>query len=102
MSKNKPAPKKIISAEGTSVKKPAAPRSRAVAKQDLIFSRPNFILFAVGLGLILIGLALMTGGHMPSADVWDPNIIYSFRRVTLAPILIVAGLIVEIIAIFKK
>jgi hypothetical protein len=39
---------------------------------------------------------------MPSPDVWDDNIIYSFRRVTLAPILILAGLAVEVVAIFKK
>jgi hypothetical protein len=102
MSKSKPTPKKIISAEGASIKKPLANRSRAVIKQDLVFGRPNFILFAVGLALIIIGLALMTGGQMPSPEVWDPNIIYSFRRVTLAPIFIVAGLVVEIVAIFKK
>ncbi len=102
MSKNKPTPKKIISSETSTARKTAAPRSRAVTKQDLILGRPNFILFFVGLALIFIGLALMTGGHMPSAEVWDPDIIYSFRRVTLAPLLIVAGLVVEIFAIFKK
>ena len=39
---------------------------------------------------------------MPSPDVWDENLIYSPRRIILAPALILLGLIVEIIAIFKK
>lgn len=68
----------------------------------MVFGRQNYILFIAGAVLIFIGLALMTGGHMPSPEVWDDNIIYSFRRVTLAPIFILAGLAVEIVAIFKK
>ncbi len=104
MSKSKPSPKKVVVPTATPAKKPAAtPRSRAVApKQDLMFGRQNYILFIAGAVLIFIGLALMTGGHMPNPDTWDENIIYSFRRVTLAPIFIVAGLVVEIVAIFKK
>jgi hypothetical protein len=39
---------------------------------------------------------------MPSPDVWDDSIIYSFRRTVLAPIVIIIGLVVEIFAIFKK
>jgi hypothetical protein len=55
----------------------------------------------IGIGLIALGLILMLGGSMPSPDVWDDSIIYSFRRITLAPALIVAGLLVEVYAIFK-
>lgn len=67
-----------------------------------MFGRQNYILFIAGAVLIFIGLALMVGGHMPDPDTWDESLIYSFRRITLAPILIVAGLVVEIFAIFKK
>jgi hypothetical protein len=96
--------KKTVNTESTTRKTAPAPaRGRTMAaKQDLMFGRQNYLLFAGGLVLIFIGLALMTGGAMPTADVWDENIIYSFRRITLAPILIVAGLVVEIVAIFKK
>jgi hypothetical protein len=55
-----------------------------------------------GVLLIALGLVLMLGGAMPSPDVWDESIIYSFRRTVLAPIFILAGLGVEIYAIFKR
>ena len=68
---------------------------------ELIFGKENFWWMALGVGLIVLGMVLMTGGEQPSPEVWDDNIIYSFRRITLAPILILAGVVVEVIAIFK-
>lgn len=56
----------------------------------------------IGLGLVLLGLLAMSGGAMPDNNTWDPNIIYSFRRITLAPILMVAGFVVVAYGIFKK
>ncbi len=44
----------------------------------------------------------MRGGAMPDENTWDASRIYSFTRITLAPILILAGLGVEIYAIFKS
>jgi hypothetical protein len=44
----------------------------------------------------------MMGGKSDNPNVFDPNEVYSFRRITIAPILIIAGFIVEIFAIFKK
>ncbi len=73
-----------------------------IAKEPLLFGKQNYILMGIGLGLITLGLILMSGGGMPSPDVWDESIIYGFRRTVLAPFLILAGLIVEIFAIFKK
>ena len=67
----------------------------------LIFGRENFWWMFLGVGLIVLGMFLMGGGAQPSPEVWDDNIIYSFRRVTLAPILILAGVVVEVYAIFK-
>lgn len=69
---------------------------------DFIFGRQNFIYMGIGLALILIGLAAMTGGAMPDPNKWEPERIYSFRRITLAPILMVAGFITVILGIFKK
>jgi hypothetical protein len=60
------------------------------------------MLMLAGIGLIALGLLLMSGGAMPSPDVWDESIIYSTRRTLIAPIVIVLGLVVEIVAIFKR
>ncbi len=80
--------------------------SRTIAKEGgsvepLIFGRANFLWMGIGAALILVGLMLMMGGQQPSRDTWDDNVIYNFRIVTLAPIVILTGLVVEIYAIFK-
>jgi len=92
----------------TTKKKAAATVSRrtnastAAAKpQEMIFNKSNYMWMGIGVALILLGMLLMIGGSMPSADVWDDSIIYSFRITVLAPIVILAGLGVEIYAIFK-
>jgi hypothetical protein len=69
--------------------------------EPLIFGKTNFLWMGIGAALIFVGLMLMMGGQQPSRDVWDDNVIYSFRIVTLAPIVILTGLVVEIYAIFK-
>ena len=69
--------------------------------EEMMFNRDNYIFMLAGIGLILLGLALMSGGKMPSPDVWDESIIYSFRRTVLAPFVILAGLGLEVYAIFK-
>ncbi len=68
----------------------------------LIFGRKNYMFIIIGTAFIFIGMALMTGGHMPSPDVWDESLIYSHRRITLAPIVILIGLALNVYAIFVK
>ena len=72
------------------------------ANRALIFGRNNFIFMGAGLALIVAGLFLMAGGSMPDPDKWQPELIYSFRRITLAPICMVAGFVVVVIGIFRK
>jgi hypothetical protein len=77
--------------------------SPKVQRNDtLIFGRENYKWMLIGAGFIALGLICMAGGQMPSADVWDDKIIYSTMRITIAPALILAGLCIEIYAIFKK
>jgi hypothetical protein len=56
----------------------------------------------IGAACIVIGMLLMSGGKSPNPDVFDANEVYSFRRITLAPIVIIIGFVIEIYAIFKK
>lgn len=112
MSKKKAGKKKVVvttSKDSGKAKKVAPTTSRrrssgtaAIAKEELIFGRNNYILMAIGAGLIFLGLILMMGGQMPDPNTWDPDIIYSKRITVLAPFTILAGLIVEIVAIFRK
>lgn len=106
MSKNKPPKKKVVVPTQKKKVKPTVSRSRMPAagakKAELLFGKQNYTWMGIGIGLIVLGLVLMAGGHMPGPDVWDDDIIYSFRRTVLAPVFILSGLIVEIYAIFKK
>jgi hypothetical protein len=68
----------------------------------LIFNRHNYIYMGIGVALIALGLVLMSGGGTDDPSVFDADRIYSFRRITLAPFIIIVGLLVEVYAIFKK
>lgn len=63
--------------------------------------RENYKLMAIGFGIIVIGFLLMIGGKTD-----DPNefsdAVFSFRRITLAPLIVLAGFVFEIWAIMKK
>lgn len=74
------------------------------ARKDLgfLFTKENYIWMAIGAVLIAIGFVLMSGGKNEDPNVFDPKVTYSFRRITLAPIVILVGFVVEIYAIFKK
>lgn len=56
----------------------------------------------LGVVIIAVGMLLMAGGKSNDPSVFNENEVYSSRRITLAPILIIAGLVIEIYAIFKK
>lgn len=71
------------------------------SKADLAFTRENYILLLAGVFLIALGFILMIGGGSDDPKVFNPEI-FSFRRITLAPILVLAGFAVEIYAIMKK
>ena len=70
--------------------------------EDLLFGKNNYRLMLIGLALVVLGFILMSGGKMPDAGTWDESLIYSFTRITLAPIVILVGLGIEVYAIFAK
>lgn len=65
------------------------------------FGRDNYLWVLIGIAFILIGFLLMIGGGSDNPDVFN-EAIFSFRRITLAPILVLTGFGIEIYAIMKK
>ena len=63
--------------------------------------KENYILLIIGFGIIMIGFLLMMGGKSDDPNVFNEEI-FNFRRITLAPIIILFGFIFEIWAIMKK
>ena len=61
----------------------------------------NYVLLLIGAVIIVIGFVLMSGGGNHTATEFDESI-FSFRRITLAPIVVIAGFVIEIFAIMKR
>ncbi len=64
-------------------------------------SMKNYVLLGIGLVVIILGMVLMCGGGSDSPEEFN-YAMFSWRRITLAPILIVGGFAFEIYAILKK
>jgi len=81
----------------------AAPKVKATSESTVAFAfgKENYRLLIIGLVVILVGFLLMIGGGSDDPAVFSEDI-FSFRRMTLAPILVLAGYIIEIFAIMKK
>jgi len=65
------------------------------------FGKQNYIIVLIGIALIALGFILMIGGGSTDPDVFNEKM-FNFQRLTLAPILVLAGFVVEIVAIFWK
>ena len=78
-----------------------AKRKTEQDKPDFPLQRENYILLIIGFVIIIIGFLLMMGGKSEDPNVFNPDI-FSFRRITLAPIVVLLGFGFEIWAIMKK
>ena len=67
-----------------------------------LFEKENYMWMIIGAVIIGLGMLLMAGGKNDNPNQFDYNLVYSKTRITIAPILIIAGLLVEIYAIFKR
>lgn len=77
------------------IKEPRKPAS-------ILFTKENYKWMIIGAAITALGFILMSGGKNENPNTFDYNVVYSTTRITIAPILIVLGLIVEIYAIFKR
>lgn len=64
--------------------------------------KQNYILLLIGFAIIVIGFILMAGGGSDDPNVFNAKELYSFRRVTLAPAVVLFGFAFEIYAIMKQ
>lgn len=67
-----------------------------------IFEKDNYLWMLAGFVVMAIGLILMIGGKSDDPNQFHPDQVYSTTRITIAPILILAGFVLEIFAIFRK
>ncbi|MDA3891297.1 MAG: DUF3098 domain-containing protein [Salinivirgaceae bacterium] len=70
-------------------------------KIEFALDKNNFILMGIGLAIIILGFILMSGGKSDDPAVFNEEM-FSFTRITLAPLLVFAGFVFEIYAIMKK
>lgn len=67
-----------------------------------LFTKDNYIWMLIGIAVMALGFILMSGGKSSDVKVFDDKEVYSATRITVAPLLIIAGLVIEIFAIMKK
>lgn len=73
------------------------------SKTPSMFSRENYMWMLIGLAVMAIGMFLLSGGASNNdPKIFDKDAVYSTTRITIAPIMILAGLAIEIYAIFKR
>ena len=67
-----------------------------------IFNKENYKWMLLGVVVMLLGMVLLSGGKNTDPNVFDKSKVYSTTRITIAPLLILAGLVIEMFAIFRK
>lgn len=72
-----------------------------IHKETFALGKENYKLMIIGVVVIIIGFLLMIGGGSEDPKVFNPEV-FSFRRITLAPVVVLAGFLFEIYAIMKK
>ncbi len=92
----------MVAKPKTSARPAVRTRSSEAIAHPLIFGKQTYIWLGGGFLLIVLGFLLMTGGRGEDPTVFDETVIYSWRKITLAPIIILSGLCVVTYAIFKK
>jgi hypothetical protein len=70
-------------------------------KNEFLFGKRNYVIMLIGLAFIALGFILMAGGGSDNPEIFNPEM-YNFRRIRLAPTLVIIGLGIQIYAIMSK
>ena len=92
------AEKKVHTSHASTIKDSAVKQTIKLP----LFEKDNYRWMIIGAIVVAIGMFLMSGGKNPDPNQFDTNLVYSTTRITIAPILILGGLMIEIYAIFKR
>jgi hypothetical protein len=69
---------------------------------NFALGKENYLYLAIGFVIIIIGFLLMVGGGSDDPKAFNGDQLFSFRRIVLAPIVVLFGFFFEIWAIMKK
>lgn len=76
--------------------------AKPVRTDDMPFTGTNYKLLLIGIAILVVGYVLMSGGGNGDPNAFDAAEIFSDRRITVAPIVTIAGYIFIVYAILKK
>ncbi len=76
-------------------------KDKEIKKPDFPLTKENYKLLIIGFVIIIVGFLLMMGGGSEDPNTFDYSI-FSFRRITLAPMVVLFGFAFEMYAIMKK
>lgn len=71
-------------------------------KKGFLFESENYKILFIGIGVIALGFILMTGGGSDNPKVFNEDELFSFRRIRLAPTMVLIGFGITIYSIFKN
>jgi hypothetical protein len=71
-------------------------------KPGFAFGKENYRMLIIGVVIVVIGYLLMVGGGSEDPTKFNADEIFSFRRITLSPIVILAGFVVVLFGIMKR
>ncbi|HSH65427.1 MAG TPA: DUF3098 domain-containing protein [Bacteroidia bacterium] len=76
--------------------------SKEIKKTGFAFGKENYQILIIGVVIVLIGYLLMVGGGTDDPNEFNADEIFSFRRITLSPIVILIGFVTVLFGIMKK
>lgn len=73
-------------------------KNKNSSKKTFVFGKKNYVVMIIGLAFITLGFILMSGGGSEDPNIFNPEI-YNFRRIKLAPALVLIGFAIQVYAI---
>jgi hypothetical protein len=73
-------------------------KEKKPSNKKLLFTKKNYLISCIGLSFILIGFIIMSGGESNDPNIFNEEI-YNFRRIRIAPLLVLLGLGIQVYAI---